>query len=133
MATRNFQRSNIEGGGRAATIFWTGLLAAPDLDVGQGYGDWTAGEMAAYYSDKSAQVVGTFGAGGALIIEGSNAATPGATDWVTLHDPQGNLLSFTAADIEVVLENVRHVRPRVTGGDGTTNLSVYILGRMAFK
>jgi hypothetical protein len=42
-------------------------------------------------------------------------------------DPQGNALSFTTAKIECISELVRYIRPRVTGGDGTTSLTVTAL------
>mgnify|MGYP000043478708 CR=1 FL=1 len=75
------------------------------------------------YADKSVQVTGIFGSGGALLIEGSN----NGTDWAPLSDPQGNELNFAMAKIEMVTEATLYVRPRVTGGDGTTNLSVILL------
>lgn len=78
------------------------------------------------YSDKSVQVLGTFGAGGTLLIEGSN---DGGTTWATLNDANGNALSFGAAKIEQILENVEKIRPRVSAGDGTTDLDVYIIAK----
>ena len=87
-------------------------------------------------SDKSVQVLGTFGAGGNARIEGSNkqayntslsggaSAGLGASDYATLNDPQANALDFTSAKIEQVLENPNAIRPRVTAGDGTTSLTV---------
>lgn len=74
------------------------------------------------FPDISVQVLGTFGAGGNLRLEGCNEVTP--TNWATLADPQANALDITAAKIEQVLENVRWIRPRVTAGDGTTSLTV---------
>lgn len=75
------------------------------------------------YADKSVQVIGTFGVGGSLVIEGSN----NGSDWSTLSDPQGNNLSFSTAKIEMVTEATLYVRPRVAGGDGTTSLTVILL------
>lgn len=77
------------------------------------------------HSDRSVHVKGTFGAGGTCLIEGTLEITPAT--WSTLNDPQGNLLSFTTEKIEAVLENVTCIRPRVSAGDGTTALDVYIL------
>ena len=79
----------------------------------------------ARWADKTVQVSGTFGVGGSITIQGSNDATV----WATLHDPQGNDLTFTAAGIEMITENPLHIRPNVTAGDGTTALDVDILGR----
>jgi hypothetical protein len=79
------------------------------------------------FGDISVQVVGTFGTGGTVILEGSNQSTP--TTWATLNDPQGNAISFTAGKIEQVLEMPRWIRPNVTGGDGTTSLAVELWAR----
>lgn len=79
---------------------------------------------APHFSDKSVQVEGTFGAGGTLLLEGSNN---GGVNYRSLNDPQGNALSVTAAKIEQVLENVLEYRPRVSAGDGTTALTTVLL------
>lgn len=76
-------------------------------------------------ADRSVQILGTFGAGGTIVIEGSNDGT----NYVTLTDPQGNALSKTAAAIEAVSELTRYIRPHVTAGDGTTALTVCLLLR----
>jgi hypothetical protein len=77
------------------------------------------------YADKSAQVTGTFGAGGSVRIEGSNDGT----NWAALTDPQGNNLDITTAKIEMVTEATLLVRPRVTAGDGTTAISVALFAK----
>ncbi len=75
--------------------------------------------------DRSAQVSGTFGAGGQVIIEGSLDLV----NWFTLRDPSGVNLSFTSAGLRAVLENVVGLRPRVTSGDGSTALDVVVVTR----
>lgn len=75
------------------------------------------------FADRSVQIVGTFGVGGSVTIEGTNDGT----NYVALTDPQGNAITKTAAAIEAVSEVPRSIRPRVTAGDGTTSLSVYLL------
>lgn len=75
------------------------------------------------YADKSVQVFGTFGIGGTLRWEGSN----NGVDWAPLTDPQGNVLDFTSAKVKLVSEATAYFRPRVTGGDVSTDLSVAIL------
>ena len=75
------------------------------------------------HPDKTVQVGGTFGAGGTVIIQGSN---DGGATWATLTDPQDNVLSFTAAGMKVIMENPGMIRPNVTGGDGTTDIDVAI-------
>jgi hypothetical protein len=72
------------------------------------------------FGDRSVQVVGTFGAEGNLRVEGSNDGS----NWAVLHDPQGDALDLTAAGIVQVLEMTRFLRPHVTGGDETTDLTV---------
>jgi len=81
--------------------------------------------MFAHQNDRTVHVFGTFGVGGTVLIEGSLEATP--TAYATLNDPQGNALSFAAARIESVLENVTNIRPRVSVGDANTLLDVYLL------
>jgi len=78
------------------------------------------------HPDMSVQVIGTFGVGGTVIMEGSN---DGGTTYFALVDPQGNAISFTAAGGEQIAEAVKAIRPRVTGGDVTTDLDVYLYAR----
>jgi hypothetical protein len=78
----------------------------------------------AEHADRSVQVTGTFAAG-TVIIEGSNDGT----NWAQLNDPQGNVLSFTAAKIEQLLEVTRYMRPRVTAGTGVSVAVSMILRR----
>lgn len=81
------------------------------------------------YADRSIQVTGTFGAGGTVAIEGSIDGT----NYVVLTDPQGNDLNITSSSkrIEAIAEMTRYIRPRVTAGDGTTSLVVWLLARKA--
>lgn len=74
-------------------------------------------------TDRTIQVTGTFGAGGTVVIEGSLDGT----NYYTLNDLQGTALSITAAKIEGVSEVVTYIRPRVTAGDGTTDLDVFLV------
>lgn len=104
--------NRVTGNHRSTVVVWAGMAAN---DVGQPTSN-------CQYTDKSVQVSGTFG-GAALLLEGSN----NGTDWAVLTDPQGNPLTFTAAKIEMVTEATLYVRPRVSGGDGTTALTVDLL------
>jgi hypothetical protein len=74
------------------------------------------------YTDRSFQVAGTFG-GATVVIEGTNDGT----NWATLTDPQGNNLSFIGPKIEMVAEASWKIRPKVTGGDGSTAITVTAL------
>jgi hypothetical protein len=99
----------------ATLVTWSGLLNSDD----------GARVTLTDFPDRTVQIVGTFGAGGSVNFEGSN----NGTDWVVLTDPQGNPITKTAAAMEFVTETPRYVRPRVTGGDGTTDLSVVLFAR----
>jgi hypothetical protein len=107
MATRSLSSgpATIDNAGYA----WSGLLN----------GDDGAPAGSSYSGDRTVQVFGTFGTGGTVIVEGSLDGT----NWFQLRDPTGTLISFTAAGGKAVMENAPYIRPRVTGGDGTTALS----------
>ena len=74
------------------------------------------------YGYRSIQVFGTFGAGGTIVIEGSNDGT----NWATLNDQQGVAMSWTSAKIKQTADNPVYMRPHVTAGDGTTLLTCAI-------
>jgi hypothetical protein len=111
MAVRDYTGEWLAKG--AHKSIWTGLLN----------GDSGLPITAATLSNKTVQVVGTFGTGGTVVIEGSNDGT----NYDTLTDPQGNALTFLAAGLKSILENPQYIRPNVTVGDGTTDLSVFIV------
>lgn len=100
-------------GDESHVISWTGLLNGDTGSVIEMPGS----------SDRSVQFNGTFGSGGTVQIEGSNDGT----NYVVLTDPQGNNISKTSASIEMITELTRYIRPRVTAGDGTTDLKAYLL------
>lgn len=103
------QQSPIFGKQSVYRISWLGV---PKDDTGQPL-------PFTLYSDRSVQVTGTFG-GASVTIEGSNDGE----NWFTLADPQGNSLNFVTAKLEAILELVLWIRPKVTGGDGTTSINV---------
>ncbi len=117
MATVNSTVVNLQTyGDRGVHVYtWTPITFS-GTDVG------SALEMPGS-ADRTVQVVGTFGAGGSVRIEGSNDGT----NYAVLTDPQGNALDITTAKIESIMELTRYIRPRITAGDGTTSLSVLIL------
>ncbi|MCW5745835.1 MAG: hypothetical protein KIT36_06515 [Alphaproteobacteria bacterium] len=115
MATRSAQ--SIADEERFVVRFrWTGLLN----------GDDGAPVKFGPFADRSVQVTGTFGAGGTLLMEGSN---DGGTTWATLKDPLGANVSFTATGIKMVGDLPYQIRPRVSAGDGTTSLAVHLMMR----
>lgn len=113
---KSWSKENVELG---CTVYsWIGLVNDEDgqpVDVPD-------------YADKSADIEGVFGAGGSAVIEGTNKPSS-PLSYKTLNDPQGNQISVTSAKIETILENVKTLRPRVVGGDGTTAINVYLLVR----
>lgn len=77
------------------------------------------------YADRSVHVMGTFGVGGTVELQGSN----NTTDYIQLTDNLGNGLSFTTPTLRQVMEIVGSVKPSVTDGDGSTSISIYMLVR----
>lgn len=118
MATRQKTIANLETfGDNVRVVTWTGLTQASS-DDGDPF------EMPGW-PDRSVQVTGTLGTGGVVTIEGSNEAVP--TTWAPLNDPQGNALAINSLRIEQILELTRWIRPRITAGDGATDLTVRLL------
>lgn len=66
------------------------------------------------------QIGGTFGAGGTVVVEGSN---DGVT-YFTLNDQANAAVSVTAAALKTIRDAPLYIRPRVTAGDGTTSITV---------
>lgn len=87
-------------------------------------GDDGAPVRLAVYSDRSIQVAGTFG-GASVTIGGSN---DGET-YHALTDTKGETLTLTAGALKAIVELPIFIKPRVFGGDGTTNLKVVLSGR----
>src|ERR1700733_10683272 len=77
------------------------------------------------FIDRTIQVSGTWGAGGAVVWEGSN---DGAS-WFTLSNPNGVALSLTANGMLQCNYTPLYSRPHVTGGDGTTQLTSVVTMR----
>lgn len=78
----------------------------------------------AVYSDRSIQVAGTFG-GASVTIGGSN-------DGVTYHaltDTNGDPLTLTSGALKAIIELPVYLKPRLFGGDGTTDITVILAGR----
>lgn len=76
-------------------------------------------------ADRSIQFTGTFGAGGTVLMEGSN---DGVT-YFTLTDPSNTAISATAAALKQITEETLWLRPRVTAGDGTTAIIATLITR----
>jgi hypothetical protein len=77
------------------------------------------------FADHTVQVEGTFGAGGTCQILGSLDNINNRQ----LTDPQGNLLNIVSPAIKQVTEACLYMIPKISSGDGTTNLTVTALFR----
>lgn len=118
MTTRNAAVARPTGDDTAIVATWTGLASGDDGSPLQ-HAPW---------SDRSVQVSGTFGAGGTLVLEGSNDGT----NWAVLNDAFGTALNITTAGIKQITQAALYMRPRVQGGDGATSLTVALLARTIF-
>jgi hypothetical protein len=123
MATRNSTILNNPSGVGVQSFTikscaWTGLLNGDD-GVPFSYPDW---------ADRCIQVFGTFGVGGSISIQGSNDGV----NYSTLTDQNGVLMTFTANAIKQMSEAPLYIKPIVTAGDGTTNLSAVLVARRLY-
>ncbi len=120
MATRGFVPTELSG--RVHRFTWTGLLNGDDGDLKSIPGA----------ADMTVQVFGTFGAGGTIILEGSCEEDP-ASNFFQMRDQGDNVISFEVADGESVGPIAAFIRPRVTAGDGTTDLTMILLARSTMR
>jgi hypothetical protein len=119
MAERASTRTDLQTGVPACIIGWSGLLN----------GDTGAAVEMVDYADKTCTIIGTFGAGGSITIQGSNDNS----NWFAMTDAQTQAVTKTASAMELIVENPRYIRPSVTAGDGTTNLTVQICCRRSVR
>lgn len=106
-------------GAGAVRVTWPNMKNG---DVGQASG-YTL------FQDRSVQVRGTFGAGGAVTIQGTNEdPDSAAVEFVPLTDMRGNNLNISQAKIEQIEDCSYALRP-VVAGDATTDLTVVLFAR----
>jgi len=120
MAVRTVAKS--PGSGKVHRFVWTGLLngnSGTPISI-PGAADMTV---------QAIQVAA--GVGDTVILEGSLEETPAT--YFQMRDGGDNLISFTGSDGGAVSPVVLHVRPRVTGGDGTTNFTIILLARSTMR
>jgi hypothetical protein len=67
-------------------------------------------------ADKTVQVVGDFGTGGAIDIEGAALPQGLETDFALLDDTNGNAMTILTKKPLVVAPNVSRLRPRPSAG-----------------
>lgn len=99
-------------------VQWTGILNGDT-------GEWVA---LPFHTDYTVEVVGTFGVGGSIRLEGSNDVVASPSVQTVLNDARGagNPLTFISADIRTVLDCPTQIRPSCTAGDGTTSLTMRV-------
>lgn len=95
----------LSGQRQAMQIVW-GPLASGD--------DGAAVELPVHYQDRTVQIAATFG-DGTVTVQGSNDGA----NFVTLKDINGTAISKTAAALEQIGVNSRHVKPAFSGTTGT--------------
>lgn len=101
------------------------IITWPDLkqgDVGQAF-DYIE------YADTTVQVISAAMGGATLVWQGSNDKT----NWATLTDAFGSATSFAAPGIKIVMERPAYLRPSVSGGDGTTDITVIVAARRGVR
>lgn len=80
------------------------------------------------YSDRSIQIDGTFGGATAILLGSNDGVT-----YLTLKDAFGNDISITTSNaLKQITEVCNFIKPRVTGGDGTTSLNFRLFGRKPY-
>lgn len=115
MATIQFSaNNNVSPNGEVIAVSWP-TMTFSGTDVGSAL-------RLAEYADKTFQVFGTLGAGGSVLIEGSNDGVV----WAPLSNRQGTAMAFAAIGFNTSQDRPVYVRPRVTAGDGTTSLTVIV-------
>ena len=121
MAIRDWVRTSESG--RTQRIIWSGLLNG---DTGQVFSAPGAADM-------TVQVTGNFGGGSTIIMQGTLEELTSPSNFFTLRDGGDNLISFSAADAEMIAMVTAGIRPSVTAGDGTTDLTVILFVRSTMR
>lgn len=99
----------------AARVTWTGVAFGDTCTPAKGLSE---------YADRSVQLAGTFG-GATLAVRGSNDES----NYETLTDPLGVAISRTSAGLKQIVEFTHTVKPELTGGDGTTSITVTVVAK----
>src|SRR5262245_41323339 len=123
MATRAAVVSTRANG--SLLIKWPGLLNG---------GDGTPVEVPCY-GERNFGVYGTCGASCSCQPEGSNEDCRSPV-YAQLTGPSGTgnaLIALTAVGVKAVVESPLLIRPRVTAGDGTTNLTAALICKPYFR
>jgi len=126
MATRTSAEVRQSADQMAQMHQWTGLLNGDD-------GSWVT---VMGFTDLTAIASNTFGVGGSVAIEGTMilTGTPAASEIFACRSPSETVIALVSASpSRQVLEGPFRIRPRVTAGDGTTNLTVTIRAKASAR
>lgn len=94
-----------------------------------GSGDTVNAASLPHLPDKTVIVTATAYNSVTVTFVGSNDETATGT-YVTLNDPQGNALTFTANKAETLLENPRWIKPIASGATGgTQSINIRLISR----
>jgi len=116
MATVNYQLKVDTP--RVKVILWETLTETND--VGQPF------VFSGWYPDKCIQLLGSFGTGGHLTMQGSN--DPALAAYAALNDIADSPIDLTAVGFEQILECPYAIRPKVTAGT-SVDLDVWLIVR----
>lgn len=102
---------------KKVSVTWTGLLQSTS-DVGTGV-------VLPNVDGLTAQLSGTLGTGGAITMQGSNDGT----NWGTLVTADNTAVVLDAiGEMFTIASRPLQVRPNVTAGDGSTDLTLILVG-----
>lgn len=99
----------------AVRVQWPNIASGDTCIEYEGFSD---------YSDRSVQMEGTFG-GATISIVGTNDGD----NYQTLTDPSATAITGNTAKLRQILEYVWKVKPAISGGDGTTSITVTIVAK----
>lgn len=130
--TRDQATSASQGDGSVSRIRWD-QLANTDTGSPVSLPEWADRTVHAGCNRVDGTTATVFGAGGSVSLEGSNDYDPAvagnAGTWIVLTDQNGVAMTYTAASLKQMTEAPLWVRPRVTAGDGSTNINVVLVVR----
>lgn len=100
----------------AVKVQWRNIASGDTCEEYSGFSD---------YSDRSVQVEAAAFGGATITIAGSNDGD----NYQTLTDPSGTAITASSAKLRQILEYVWKVKPTISGGDVTTNITVTIVAK----
>lgn len=99
------------------------MVATWNLDISEDEGGWL---VLPYHTDICLQVYGTFGAGATINFEGCNQYDEDVDVAFPVFDFGGSAIALTAAGGVQCQQAPYKVRPTLTGGDGSTAITVFV-------